>query len=270
MKKQKKKQSGKINTGFVSPQAIPLRTSGLTLFVSVALSAALLIGFTAATNVRNLVFHSPVTLWADASSKSVTKRRTHENYGQALSTAGLYNEALKQFQTVVALPNDGSVPMRDLYREIGVVYFRMGLIDDSITAWQTGLGFEPYDPSLLNNLSVAFMKQQRLDEAEKTIRQALMGAPNMPQALNSLGEVLMIKGKYEEALGYFLKAIQVSPDAPSRYWNAALAFEKTGRYDLALQYANRYAAMEVIPDQKQRAMQFLYYLKSRYSKGARQ
>lgn len=269
MKKPKKKQTGKSSGPAAPPQPVPVPRSGLVVLTTLIAAALIVSGFTVASGLRNRVFHTPVTLWADASSKSATKRRTHENYGQALSTAGLYNEALKQFQTVIALPNDGSVPMRDLYREIGVVYFRMGLIEDSIKAWQTGLGFEPYDPSLLNNLSVAFMRQQRFDEAEKTIRQALAGAPYMAQALNSLGEVLMIRGKYEEALGYFLKAIQVSPDASSRYWNAALAFEKTGRYDMALQYANRYAVMEVVPEQKMRAMQYLQYLNNTYYKGAK-
>jgi len=51
------------------------------------------------------------------------KRRPHENYGQALSTAGLLDEALKQFKTVLALPDDGSVPMRDVQREIGWFIF---------------------------------------------------------------------------------------------------------------------------------------------------
>ncbi len=264
MKKSKKKQAGKISVVRSSSKPVSVQRSGFLIVISVVLSAALLIAFTVGTKLRNRVFQTPVTLWADASSKSADKRRTHENYGQALSTAGLYKEALEQFKTVIALPDDRSVPMRDLYREIGVVYFRMGLIDDSIKAWQTGLGHEPYDPSLLNNLSVAFLRQQRFDEAEKTIRQALVGAPSMPQALNSLGEILMIRQKYQEALNCFLRAIQVSPDAPTRYWNAALAFEKTGKYDQALEYANRYAAMEMMPQQRLRAAEFIKYLKSKY------
>jgi tetratricopeptide (TPR) repeat protein len=215
--------------------------------------------------VRNRVYHSPVTLWADASSKSVNKRRTHENYGQALSTAGFYSEALDQFKTVLALRDDGSVPLRDLYREIGVVYFRIGLIDESIDSWKTGLQHAPYDPSLLNNLSVAYLRQQRFDDAETAIRQALAGAPYMPQALNSLGEILMVKGKYEEALTYFLKAIQSSPDGPSRYWNAAIAFEKTGRYDMALQYANKYLSMEPNPELRHRAAMFVNKLQANSS-----
>lgn len=271
MKKQKKKQPGKISAVRSPPQPAPVqvRSSGIVAVISVVLSALLLIGFTAASNRRNGVYRTPVTLWADASSKSVEKRRTHENYGQALSTAGLYKEALEQFKTVLALPDDRSVPMRDLYREIGVVYFRMGLIDNAIKAWQTGLQHEPYDPGLLNNLSVGFLRQQRFDDAERTIRQALIGAPSMPQALNSLGEILMMRGKYEEALNCFLRAIQSGPDSPTRYWNAALAFEKTGRYDKAFEYANQYAAMETVLPQRQRAVEFIQYLQHRYFKGGK-
>jgi tetratricopeptide (TPR) repeat protein len=266
MKKNIKKRSVQVNRVNLSPRPLPVQEHGLLVLAPVMICALLLIGLTAASNLRNRVFQNPVTLWADASSKSATKRRTHENYGQALSTAGFYKEALEQFKTVLALKDDKSVPMRDLYREIGVVYFRIGQIDESIKAWQTGLQHEPYDPSLLNNLSVAFIRQQRFDDAERTIRQALVRAPNMPQALNSLGEILMVKEKYEEALNCFLKAIQVSPDSPTRYWNAALAFEKTGRYDRAIEYATRYAGMEMIPDQRRRAAEYIQHLRGRYFK----
>lgn len=232
--------------------------------VSLLVAMGVLVCFTLAAYERNRVYKTPVTLWADASSKSVKKRRTHENYGQALSTAGILNDALQQFQTVLALKDDGSVPPRDLYREIGVVYFRMGLFDDSISAWQTGLRYAPGDPSLLNNLSVAFIRSQRYAEAEAAVRQALTVDPNMPHLLNTLGELLMMKGNYEEALKCFLAAIDREPDTPSRYWNAALAFEKTGRYDMAYDYANQYAARETDPAGRQRAQMYMDNLQSRY------
>jgi tetratricopeptide (TPR) repeat protein len=213
---------------------------------------------------RNHVYMTPVTLWADAASKSINKRRTHENYGQALSTAGKYPEALREFKTVLALKDDGSVPLRDLYREIGVVDFRVGLIDDAIASWQIGLRYAPGDPSLLNNLSVAFIRQQRYDEAEAAVRQALTVDPNMPHLLNTLGEILMVRGNYEEALKYFFAAIERDPDNPVRYWNAALAFEKTGRYDMAYTYASRFAAMKTNSEDRQRALAYLDRLQSLY------
>ena len=259
----KKKQRKKIQVpasekAASAPVAVPYGGPASPFLLLTAL--IILCSFAVFSFMRNKVYDTPVTLWADNSSKSVNKRRTHENYGQALSTAGLYKDALREFQTVLALKDDGSVPMRDLYREIGVVYFRINLIDDAISAWNTGLEHAPYDPSLLNNLSVAYLRQRRFDEAEKTIRNALAGAPYMPQALNSLGEVLMIKGNYEEALKYFLKAIEVSPEGASRYWNAALAFEKTGRIDKAYEYADRYLAMETNSGLKQRGVSYMNHL----------
>jgi tetratricopeptide (TPR) repeat protein len=243
------------------------------LSILILVTAGIIIGLTVASYQRNRAYETAVTLWADASSKSKDKRRTHENYGQALSTAGaasenrndalaLYNEAVRQFQTVLALKDDGSVPPRDLYREIGVVYFRIGLIDDAITAWQTGLHFAPGDPSLLNNLSIALIKKKRYDEAEVAVRQALQADPNMPYLLNTMGEILVTKGNYEEALKYFLAAIERQPDNPSRYWNAAVAFEKIGRYDMAYEYASRFRSMETDPVQRQRVQLYLDRLQS--------
>jgi Flp pilus assembly protein TadD len=228
------------------------------------LAAGILISFTYAACERNSVFKTPVTLWADASLKSAKKRRTHENYGQALSAGGMYGEAIREFETVIALDDDRSVPPRDLYRELGVVYFRLGRVDDAIVSWQTGLRFAPGDPGLLNNLSVAFIRKKRYDDAEAMVRQALQAAPAMPHLLNTMGEILMEKGKYEEALRYFLAAIQSEPDTPSRYWNAALAFEKTGRYDMAYEYANRFTARETNPLARQRAVAYMNRLQSLY------
>ncbi len=259
--KQKKKRSSESAGAAARPVAVAAQSPApLPLVIAALVIAALL----TVALARNAAYTSPVTLWADASSKSVNKRRTHENYGQALSTAGMLNEALKQFQTVLSLRDDGSVPLRDLYREIGVVYFRMGRIDDSITAWQTGLQYAPGDPSLLNNLSVAFLNRQRYDEAERAIRTALAAAPTMPHALNSLGEILMLKGNYQEALQSFAKAVELSPDNASRYWNAALAAEKAGRPDLAFQYTNDYIALETDPMLRQRGTMFLNRLSSMY------
>ncbi len=243
---------------------MPMMKKNYISAVSLVVIAGIIGCLTAVALSRNRVYKNPVTLWADASSKSVNKRRTHENYGQALSSAGMLNEALRQFQTVLALKDDASVPPRDLYREIGVVYFRLGLFDDAINAWQTGLRFAPGDPSLLNNLSVVFIQKGRYEEAEAVVRQALSVAPNMPHLLNTLGEILMVKGNYGEAARSFLAAIEVAPDDPTRYWNAALAFEKAGRYDMAYDYANRFAAMVTDFQTKQRAQLYINRLQSLY------
>jgi len=187
--------------------------------------------------------------------------------GQALSTACLYHDAVREFTTVLSLKYDGSVPANDVYREIGVVYFRVGMIDDAITSWQAGLRHAPYDASLLNNLSIALLKKGRLDEAAANARMALSAAPGMPQALNTLGEVLMSQGEYDKAAEYFVRAIQSAPEDKNKYWNAALAFAKSGKPDIAYQYMSRYASMETDPAGRQRALLIMNSLRKQSSGG---
>jgi len=212
---------------------------------------------------RNSIYLNPVTLWKSAVQSAPDKRRTHENYGQALSTAGLLDEALRQFKTVLALPDDGSVPLRDVHREIGVVYFRLGLIDESITAWKKGLEYAYMDPGLLNNISIALMKQQRFDEALSHAQMAAQANPYMPEPANTLGEIYMAKGDYKQAAKYFMTFLQLRPEDPRAYWNAALAFERSGEYEQSLRYANQFLAMEADPRYRQAAAQLVNSLNSR-------
>lgn len=216
---------------------------------------------------RNTIFRTTVTIWKSAVQSAPNKRRTHENYGQALSTAGLLNEALHEFKTVLALPDDGSVPLRDVHREIGVVYFRLGLIDESITAWKKGLEYAYMDAGLLNNISIALMKQQRYDEALSHAEMAVRASPYMPEPNNTLGEIYMARGEYAKAAEKFLFFLRLRPEDSRAYWNTALAFERAGEYEKSLQFANQFLAMEPDPRYRQGAMQLVSVLNARLSGG---
>jgi len=216
---------------------------------------------------RNSIYQTPVTLWKSAVNSAPDKRRTHENYGQALSTAGMLQEALQQFKTVLALPDDGSVPLRDVHREIGVVYFRLNLIDESIASWKKGLEYAYMDPGLLNNLSIALMKQQRIDEALAYATMAVKANPYMPEPANSLGEIYMAKGDYAKAAESFLVFLQLRPEDSRGYWNAALAYERAGEYEKSLRFANQFISMETDQRYRQAALQLINSLNSRMGTG---
>jgi tetratricopeptide (TPR) repeat protein len=244
----------------------PARPVGL---FSLFLIGAVLISLMTASFARNKVYLTTISLWKNITETSPKKRRAHENLGQALSTEGHLQEALAQFNTVLALPDDGSVPLRDLYREIGVVQFRLGSMDGAIEAWQKGLQFADGDPGLLNNLSVAFMQQQRYDEAAASAEAALKNNPQMPQLLNTLGQVAMIKREYDKAVKCFLQAVNSDPDSPTYYSNAAMALAQTGRYEQALQNMNMAAAR--MPDlaQRQKAELFIEQMKKQLAIGGK-
>jgi tetratricopeptide (TPR) repeat protein len=236
---------------------------------SLLLITAILITLVTASLARNNVYRSTISLWKNITETSPNKRRAHENLGQALSTDGRLQEALEQFNTVLALPDDGSVPLRDLYREIGVVHFRLGSLDAAVDAWQKGLLYADGDSGLLNNLSVAYMQQQRYDEAAASAEAALRANPKMPQLLNTLGQVSMIKREYDKAANFFLEAINSDPDSPAYYSNAAMALAQTGRYDLAYQNMSMSAARTPDPQQQQRAQAFMDQMKKLSARSAK-
>ncbi len=217
---------------------------------------------TIVSNFRNNVYKNKVALWANAVVRSPNKQRTHENYGFALSAVGFYREALAQFERVLSL-KDGSVPMRDVYREIGVVQYRMGNLDDAIMSWQKGLRFAPLDADLMTNISIAFLKKQDYDGALPYAQNAAQANPLRAEPLNTLGEIFLYKGDFNKAIEYFLKAIELEPDSPFRYWNVALSLEKARRYEEAYRYMNRFYALTADPAGRREALMFMQHMQKR-------
>jgi tetratricopeptide (TPR) repeat protein len=241
-----------------------MRTAFRVLSVVLLLVATATLAW--ATYSRNSIYHNSVSVWESMVESSPNKRRPHQNYGQALSSAGKLHEALDQFNQVLALDDDGSVPMRDIYREIGVVYFRLGLYEESVTAWRKGLVHAPYDAGLLNNLAIAFMKLKRLDEAASHAQTAVDSNEYMPEPLNTLGEIYLTKGDPKRAAQYFRKYLYLRPEDARGYWNAALALREAGDLEGSLQYATQFLAREADPRYRQAAVQLVRELKARLGK----
>ncbi len=241
----------------------PAAPSFITV-LAVLLLTGYVLSLSAAAMARNRIFHDPVSLWHSAVLSSPNKKRTHENYGQALSTAGKLDDALRQLKTVLALPDsDQSVPFRDVDRELGVVYFRLGLIDESINAWKKGLTYAPMDAGLLNNISIALMRQQRFEEALSHALEAVRSNPYMPEPLNTAGEVYLSLGQPAKAAEYFMQYVQARPEDSRGYWNSALALERAGDYQRSAQYASAFLSMEQDPRYVQAAQSLLQSLRER-------
>lgn len=228
--------------------------------VSLVLLSAITAAFIAVTLERNKVYQTGIAIWESMAKSSPNKRRTHENYGQALSTAGRLHEALREFQTVLSLPDDGSVPLRDVYREIGVVYFRLGAYEDSITAWRKGLVHAPLDPGLLNNLAIALLRLQRYDEAISHAETATRNNELMPEPVNTLGEIHLARGDFSRAAAYFKRYIYLRPEEHRGYWNLAVALARSGNYDEAHESVQRFLSTVSDPRERSGAQELVNFI----------
>lgn len=237
----------------------PHHAAGMSMF-AMALLTLYLAAFLVMTFERNKVYQTGLSVWKSMVESSPNKRRTHENYGQALSTAGRLQEALKEFQQVLALPDDGSVPLRDVYREIGVAQFRLGSYDDAIAAWQKGLVYAPFDAGLLNNLAIAFLKLNRYDDAISYAQAAARSNPVMPEPANTLGEISLARGEYLASAKYFKQYLYLRPEDPKGSWNLALALTRGGNYDEAYQYAMRFASVTADPAERAGAQELMNFI----------
>lgn len=221
----------------------PGALSGIGIFFFHAVLVLYLGYFVVSSIARNALYHEPVTLWRSVVEHSPEKRRAHQNYGQALSAAGALQAALREFRAVLSLPEDGSVPQRDVYREIGVVYFRLNLLDESIQMWSKGLQYAPADAGILSSIAIAKYYQGQYDAALDQATKAAAADPNLPEPFNTLGEIYIQRGEYGKAIESFRQFLRLRPEDGRGHWNLAVAFERNGQPEEALRSAQAFLVL---------------------------
>ncbi len=238
--------------------------------LGILLPAAILVAFTAFTLARNGDYQTKILLWEATVKESPLKRRPHQSYACELSRVGRFDEALREFETALKLPDD-RISRGDVYREMGTAYFGLGRYDDAISVYFKGL---PYarrtDGRLFNYIALAYMKKRDYDGALAYAEKARDADPRRPRPWGTLAEIFSDKGDYDRASEYYLKAVELDPDAVFRYKNAALSLEKAGRYEEAYRFMSVYAAKAPDKDRRLQALAFMEQVreKARIAGGA--
>jgi Flp pilus assembly protein TadD len=228
-------------------------------------AAVLIISLCLLTIQRNEAWVTRIAMWTDVAEKSPTKPRAFMNLGQALSEKGHYKESLIPLMKAAAMEVDYSVTKAEIYREIGVSYFKMKKIDEAIRAYNMGRGYSPTDPALLNNLAIALSEKGEIMQARNFARLSVQANPSFGHAYTTLGTLYFKQGEYREAATHFIKAIEFNPDVPLRYWNAALSFERLGDYEKAYIYFQKYLDIETDESGRKNALSHLSQIKQRWS-----
>jgi tetratricopeptide (TPR) repeat protein len=191
---------------------------------------------------RNVIYQSPVNLWADAVAKGPGNARAHNGLGMAFSAAGRYDEAVNALSEALRLaPHNHKA-----HTNLGITYKNLGRLDEAIFHYTQALSIQPDDAETRTNLGVALKQKGDLDGAVDQYREALRVDPDLPEAHINLGTALYLQRRYDEAMGAFEAGLRLQPDHAMAHNNLAAALFALERYADAEHHARR--ALALRPD----------------------
>ncbi len=147
----------------------------------------------------------------------------YEGMGRALLKMGKDVEAEKEFQA--ALLYDSELWTSTNY--LGIVADRRHAHGDAIHLYETALQKKANDPSILNNLGMAYYLNGQYKESAQSFQHALQqkGA-NSQKISNNLGLALVKLGDYDLAFDAYTRAM----DKAKAFNNIGVAFLDNGKY----------------------------------------
>jgi tetratricopeptide (TPR) repeat protein len=160
----------------------PARAPRAALAAGIAVALAL----TGLTAMRNTVWSSAVSLWADAARKSPEKPRPVQNLGTALAEAGRLREAIAPLRRAVEL--------------------------------------EPGSAFARAQLAAALLSLGRVEEGERELREALRLAPADVEATYNLATLLWETGRRDEGRRWFGRFLDIAPPEYAEARRTAAAF----------------------------------------------
>lgn len=128
---------------------------------------ALLLGLlTALSFLRSAVYENEITLYTDVTRKSPAKARPYNNLGESLRKAGRMDEALRCFESALAIKPDYA----DALNNLATIYKNRGLREQALAIVQQALALDPRHVQARFNLAMYHYEAGLFSEAEREFR----------------------------------------------------------------------------------------------------
>jgi protein O-mannosyl-transferase len=144
--------------------------------------AAMIVTLCILTVMRNAVWHSPITLWAEAVDRAPNRYRPRLLLGQALQDEGRRAEALEQYQVALRLrPQEETA-----YMKLGLCLAELGRLDEAAAAFNKLRALNPRSAFASAGLGAVAMLSRQPAVAREHYLDALKKDPRSISARQSL------------------------------------------------------------------------------------
>ena len=150
--------------------------------------------------------------------------------------AGNFSAAAPAFKKALQIE-----PKKIAYSNLGLMYYYLGQLDESIATHQLAIELEPGDHLAWSNLGDALSIAGRSDEAREAFetarghaQEALSVNPNDPFYSMDLAWIEAMLGNTVNARTLMNRALDLAPDDPYTHYYNALVFLRAGDQDAAL------------------------------------
>jgi tetratricopeptide (TPR) repeat protein len=111
---------------------------------------------------------------------------------------------------------------------LGTALTSAGLFDDAIASYERALQLQPRYPKALNNLGDTLASMGRLDQAIARYEASVAADPAMAETRNNLGSALWRRGDYVRAERELREALRLRPGYAEAYFNLGHVAMRTG------------------------------------------
>jgi tetratricopeptide (TPR) repeat protein len=142
----------------------------------------------------------------------------HYCLGASYRMVGEFKLALEHMKRAERLTSDKE-DLMDIYNQIGLIYRRMGYLDDALFYYSKSLslardiGDRSVQAAVLNNMASIYGNKGELDKAlgyyEESLRLKTDEKEKAP-TYNNIAIIYYEKGNYQKAVEYFQKAIEIN------------------------------------------------------------
>jgi Flp pilus assembly protein TadD len=147
--------------------------------------------------------------------------------GNALASAGRSGEAIEQLRLATAR----RPPYPPAFAELGGQLGKLGRIEESIAAFESGLALAPGDTDLLMGLGYLRLKINDRATARSLFLQVQAAEPRRIDVLSALANVMALDGEYAAAADLYRRVLALRPNDAMMHYNLGKCLLELGERD---------------------------------------